>query len=263
MKMDNGTLSGRIAVITGASSGIGEAAARQLVAAGAKVVVNGRRKQRMDELERSLNKGRKDKAAAGVAGDAAEPGTLDALFAKAREAFGAPADLVVVNAGRGLGGPVTGADAGKFEDILRLNVVGALRLMQKASQEFLKDMAGKDWLKGPHDIVVLGSCVGRNVSPFSAVYGSTKFAVHSLAEGLRRELAPKGIRVTLVEPGIVVSEFQDSAGYSAELVKGFHDRFGPLTMPDDIARGIVFAASQPAHVCVGGIVIRPTRQDYP
>lgn len=257
------SLSGRIAVVTGATSGIGEATAHGLAAAGAKVVVNGRRKERVEELERVLNEVRQDKCAAGVAGDAAEPRTVEALFAKAREAFGAPADLVVVNAGRGLGGPVTGADVAKFEDILRLNMVGALRLMQKASGEFLKELDGKDWLKGAHDIVVLGSTVGRNVSPFSAVYGSTKFGVHALAEGLRRELAPKGVRVTLVEPGIVVSEFQDSAGYSAELVKGFHDRFGPLTLPEDIARGIVFAVSQPAHVCVGDIVIRPTRQDYP
>lgn len=77
------------------------------------------------------------------------------------------------------------------------------------------------------DIVIIGSVVGRHVSPFSAVYGATKFAVHSLAEGLRREVGPKGIRVSLVEPGIVVSGFQDAAGYSDDLVRNFDDKFGP------------------------------------
>ncbi|MFZ4526688.1 MAG: SDR family NAD(P)-dependent oxidoreductase [Chlorobium sp.] len=78
------------------------------------------------------------------------------------------------------------------------------------------------------DIVIVGSVVGRHISPFSAVYGATKFAVHSLAEGLRREVGTKGVRVSLVEPGIVLSGFQSVAGYSDELVDTFQNRFGPL-----------------------------------
>jgi NADP-dependent 3-hydroxy acid dehydrogenase YdfG len=113
------------------------------------------------------------------------------------------------------------------------------------------------------DIVIIGSVVGRHISPFSAVYGATKFAVHALAEGLRREVAPKGIRVSLVEPGIVISGFQDNAGYSDEMVQTFENRFGPLLHGDDVANAIHFIVSQPPHVHISDIMVRPTRQDYP
>ena len=113
------------------------------------------------------------------------------------------------------------------------------------------------------DIVIVGSVVGRHISPFSAVYGATKFAVHALAEGLRRELGPKGIRVSLVEPGLVVSGFQEAAGYSDDLVQNFHDKFGPLLHGDDVANAIHFIVAQPPHVHISDIVVRPTRQDYP
>jgi NADP-dependent 3-hydroxy acid dehydrogenase YdfG len=95
------------------------------------------------------------------------------------------------------------------------------------------------------------------------MYGSTKFAVHGLTEGLRREVAPKGIRVTLVEPGFVVSEFQGVAGYKEEWFKGVVDRIGPVLEPADVARAVTFVCSQPAHVHAGDVLIRPTRQDYP
>jgi NADP-dependent 3-hydroxy acid dehydrogenase YdfG len=113
------------------------------------------------------------------------------------------------------------------------------------------------------DIVVIGSVVGRHISPFSAVYGATKFAVHALTEGLRREVGPKGVRVSLVEPGIVVSGFQDAAGYGDEMVKNFEDKFGPLLRGEDVANSIHFIVSQPPHVHLSDIMIRPTRQDYP
>jgi NADP-dependent 3-hydroxy acid dehydrogenase YdfG len=128
-----------------------------------------------------------------------------------------------------------------------------------------RDAAPADgaWTRQPRDIVVLGSVVGRHVSPFSSMYGSTKFAVHSLAEALRREIGPKGVRVTLVEPAVVVSEFQQVAGYTDELVDGFNEKFGPLLVPSDIARSIAWVAAQPAHVHVSDIVVRATRQEYP
>lgn len=113
------------------------------------------------------------------------------------------------------------------------------------------------------DIVIVGSTVGRQISPFSAVYGATKFAVHSLAEGLRREIGTKGVRVSLVEPGIVVSGFQSVAGYNDDLVQTFHQRFGPLLYGEDVARAIYCIVSQPPHVHFSDIVVRPTRQDYP
>jgi NADP-dependent 3-hydroxy acid dehydrogenase YdfG len=84
-----------------------------------------------------------------------------------------------------------------------------------------------------------------------------------MAEGLRREIGPLGVRVSLVAPGIVISGFQDVAGYSEELVKKFHDNFGPLLAGADIADAIHGIVSLPAHIHLSNVVIRPTRQDYP
>jgi NAD(P)-dependent dehydrogenase (short-subunit alcohol dehydrogenase family) len=95
--------------------------------------------------------------------------------------------------------------------MIRTNLMGAARLMRAAAKRMLNDLGNAAWQERPRDIVVIGSVVGRHVSPFSSMYGSTKFAVNSLAEALRREVSPKGIRVTLIEPGFVKSEFQGVA----------------------------------------------------
>jgi NADP-dependent 3-hydroxy acid dehydrogenase YdfG len=119
------------------------------------------------------------------------------------------------------------------------------------------------WQQAAHDIIVLGSTVGRHISPFSAMYGGTKFAVAAMAEALRRELAPKGIRVGLIEPGIVKSEFQSVAGYDADGFGKLMDEKGPVLVPDDIADLVLHMASLPPRICLGDVVIRGTRQDYP
>jgi NADP-dependent 3-hydroxy acid dehydrogenase YdfG len=247
----------RVAIVTGASSGIGEATARRFLAAGYAVVGNARNQERLHALEHELGA-----AFRGVAGDAGDPALVQRLFSAALEHHGRDADIVVANAGRGLGGSVKDADLTRFEEILRLNVAGALALLQEAAQRMVKAQA-TGFPKRAADIVVLGSVVGRHVSPFSAVYGATKFAVHGLAEGLRREVGPRGVRVTLVEPGIVLSGFQDAAGYNDAQVKHFHENFGPLLHGEDIANAIHFVVSQPPHVHVSDIMVRPTRQDYP
>jgi NADP-dependent 3-hydroxy acid dehydrogenase YdfG len=248
----------RIAVVTGATSGIGEATARKLIASGFGVVGNGRNSEKLHVLEQELGH-----AFHGVAGDMADGVVQDALFEGAVKHFGKEATVVVANAGRGLGGAVTNADLGQFEEVVRTNLVGTLALMQKAAQRLLAGLAQRPFPEHAADIVVIGSVVGRNVSPFSAVYGATKFAIHSLAEGLRREVGPKGIRVSLVEPGIALSGFQKAAGYSDAQVNIFHEKFGPLIIGDDIARAIDFIVNQPAHVHVSDIMVRSTRQDYP
>ena len=247
----------RIAIVTGATSGIGEATIRKFAAAGFGVVGNGRNVKKLAVLDEELGS-----AFCGVAGDAADNDVLDKLFAAAVERFGKEADIVVANAGRGLGGSVTEADLSQFEDVLKINVSGALALSQKAARKMV-DVQQNAYPKTAADIVIVGSVVGRHISPFSAVYGASKFAVHALAEGLRREVGPKGVRVSLVEPGIVVSGFQAVAGYSGELVNTFNDKYGPLLIGDDVASAIHYIVTQPAHVHVSDIVVRPTRQDYP
>ncbi len=247
----------RIAIVTGATSGIGEATARKFVAAGFGVVGNGRTATRLTALEKELGS-----AFRGIAGDATDEVVLESLFSGAVEAFGKPVDIVVANAGRGLGGTVKDVDMNAFSDTLNINVTGTLALLQKAAQKMV-DVQQVNYPDSAADIVVIGSVVGRHVSPFSAAYGASKFAVHALTEGLRREVGPEGVRVSLVEPGIVLSGFQAGAGYSDELVQQFKDNFGPLLASDDVANTIHYIVDQPPHVHIGDIVIRPTRQDYP
>jgi NADP-dependent 3-hydroxy acid dehydrogenase YdfG len=247
----------RIAIITGATSGIGEATARKFIASGFGVVGNGRNAAKLAALEKEIGP-----ALCGVAGDAADNNILDRLFQSARERFGKDADIVVVNAGRGLSGSIKDSNLSQFNDLLRVNVSGALAILQKAAPKMIETQQ-KVYPRSAADIVIIGSVVGRHISPFSAAYGATKYAVHALAEGLRREVGPKGVRVSLVEPGVVLSGFQAGAGYSDGTVHTFKEKFGPLLTGADVANAIYYIVTQPPHVHVSDIVVRPTRQDYP
>lgn len=247
----------RVALVTGASSGIGEATARKFVEAGYAVLGVARSAGKLQALEEELGS-----AFCAVAGDAGDPTVLEGLFETAQRRFGRPVDLVVANAGRGLGGAVTDADLSQFADVLHINVTGTLALLQLAANRLVAQQAGA-FPKQAADIVIIGSVVGRHISPFSAVYGATKFAVHSLAEGLRREVGPKGVRVSLVEPGVVLSGFQRVAGYGDDTIHTFNERFGPLLYGEDVANTIHFMVSQPPHVHLSDVMVRPTRQDYP
>lgn len=269
MSASSGQLAGRVVIVTGATAGIGLAIAKDVVSHGARVVINGRRAERLDAIARELNGGHPTAIAATVVGDCAEQGVIDAMFDTARRAFGGDASCVVVNAGRGLNGSVVTSDPEQWEEMIRTNLLGAARLVRTAAQRMLgspdpaKVTLAPDWTTRPRDIIVIGSVVGRHVSPFSSMYGSTKFGVHGLTEGVRRELGPKGIRVSLVEPAFVVSEFQGVAGYKDEWFKGVLEKFGPVLEPADVARLVSFIASQPAAVHVGNVLVRPTRQEYP
>jgi NADP-dependent 3-hydroxy acid dehydrogenase YdfG len=261
----NQDLQGRIAIVTGASAGIGEATARELASRGCRVVLNARREDRLRALASELPKG----AAAIVAGDCADARVVEALAQACVKNFGGEADLLVANAGRGLGGTAITSDAGQWDEMIRTNILGVSRQIRAIAPRMLAKFAEGDvtlrgaWTKSPRDIIILGSVVGRHVSPFSSFYSCTKAAVQTLAEGTRRELGPKGLRVTLVEPGFVTSEFQGVAGYKPEWYAQTVEKLGPVLEPADIARAIAYIASQPAHVHVSDILIRPTRQDYP
>jgi NADP-dependent 3-hydroxy acid dehydrogenase YdfG len=113
------------------------------------------------------------------------------------------------------------------------------------------------------DIVALGSVAGENISPFSGFYGSSKFAITAIAEAFRREVAAKKVRVTVIKPGTVLSEFQGVAGYTHDNFYKNIERFGKLLAPEDVARAVTFIVTQPPHVHINDLMIRPTGQDYP
>jgi len=255
-------LDGRTAVVTGASAGIGLAVAEHLFALGSRVVINARRKDKLDSVARGLDP--TGKVVASVAGDASESATITAMLSAAR-VLGGNADLVVVSAGRGLKGSVTNSQQCQWEEMIRTNILGAARLIREAGNAMAAQAQanGVGWVQHPCDLIVIGSVVGKHVSPFSSMYGGTKFAVAGMVEGVRRELGPKGVRVTLIEPGFVTSEFQGVAGYDPKWYDGVVERIGPVLLPADVARVIGFVAQQPAHVHLSNVLVRPTRQDYP
>lgn len=247
------------ALITGASAGIGRATALELARLGHRVVVSARREDRLAELVAEIASAGGDARA--LPADASDPDALDKLLADATAHLGGTPDVVVANAGHGLAGGVLSSDRGRWEHMIQLNFLATTHLMREASLA----MASRDERAGVGrgDVVVLGSCVGINVSPFSGMYGATKFAVGAAAEALRREVGASGVRVTNIRPGIVTSEFQDVAGYDAENFGKATEKFGQVLTPEDVARTIGFVISQPAHVHVNELTIRPVGQDYP
>lgn len=249
----------RVAIVTGASAGIGLSCARMLAEGGAVVVVNARRAGRLDELvEIDQNRVKP------VAGDAAEPEVIEAMLEAAKRAGGREADLVIANAGRGLRGSPLDSEEAEWEEVLRINTLAAAKLMRAAIHRMFAEVGEYQGPpKQPRDVVVLGSTVGRNLSPFSSFYGAAKAAVHMLAEAMRREAGPKGVRVTTIEPGVVASEFQSAAGYDPKAFGEFMESMAPVLTPDDVARAILFGCAQPAGVHLSEIMVRPTRQAYP
>jgi len=251
----NKPLTGKTAIVTGASSGIGKATAMTLAQAGAAVVIQARRKERLVKLASDIEaKGGK---ALAISGDASLTSDTDRLLEKTLEwkAGGRKYDILVVNAGRGLAGGTLSSDHYQWEEVYHTNVLGAAYLMRSAAKYCIERKKG--------DIVAVGSVVGRNISPFSSFYGSSKFAIGAIAEGLRQEVCTHGVRVSLVMPGIVKSEFQKVAGYNEDnFYKGIA-HMGKLLDPQAIADGIYWLLTQPRNVNVSEIMIRPTGQNYP
>jgi NADP-dependent 3-hydroxy acid dehydrogenase YdfG len=192
-----------------------------------------------------------------VAADVSVAGDIDRLLERtlAWKDGGGKYDIVVINAGRGLAGGILDSNEAQWQELYQTNVMGAAHLMRRAGHYLVQRNCG--------DIVAVGSVVGRNISPFSGFYGSSKFAVGAMAEALRREICAHGVRVSLVLPGIVTSEFQGVAGYDAENFGKAVAQFGQLLEPQTIADGIHWLLTLPPHVNVNEITIRPTGQNFP
>ena len=254
--MSNGT---RTALVTGASAGIGRATALALADAGMAVVVNARREGALKELVREIE------AAGGVAhavvADLAEVAGVDRLWEESVRLAGGAPGVVVANAGHGLQGGVLSSDRSRWEHMIALNFTGCVHLMRLAAEAQAQriEAGGAD----TGDVVALGSVSGHHISPFSGMYGATKWGLWAAAEALRREVGGRRVRVTVVKPGIVASEFQEVAGYDEENFGKAVAKFGDMLQPGDVARAIRFVVESPPNVHVNDLVIRPVGQDYP
>jgi len=248
-------LSGKTAVVTGASSGIGKAVALTLARKGAAVVAHARRKALLDELVAEIEQA--GGSALAVVGDAGKPGDMDELLKAtlAWAAGGRKYDIVVANAGRGLAGGILSSDESQWQELYQTNVLGTAHLLRQAGRYLVERQSG--------DLVVVSSVVSRNISPFSGFYGSSKFAVDGLTEALRQEVCSSGVRVAKVMPGIVVSGFQQVAGYTEDNFGRSVAKYGKLLEPQAIADGIAWLLEQPPHINVSELMIRPTGQNYP
>ncbi|HJO35198.1 MAG TPA: SDR family oxidoreductase [Gammaproteobacteria bacterium] len=244
-------LTGKTAVITGASSGIGAATARALANAGANVVLAARRDDRLRELEAQIV--RAGGNAASVATDVTDDAAVQGLVATARERFGG-IDILVCNAGIMPLSMVANVRLEEWQRAVDVNVNGVFRSVAHTLPHMLSSGGGH--------IVVLSSVAGRKVFPGGAVYCATKYAVRAFAEGLRAELSPAhGIRVTVIEPGAVATELP--AGVADEDVQqSVRQLYEEQTVleAEDIAAAIRYAVTQPAHVSVNEVLIRPTEQ---
>jgi NADP-dependent 3-hydroxy acid dehydrogenase YdfG len=248
-------LAGRVAVVTGATSGIGAATARRLAADGASVALLGRREDRLRALADDLE----PRAGEGVLArptDVSDPDAIARAADDIRSALGR-VDLVVANAGAMLAAPFERADTREWDRMLDLNVRGLLR----TGRAFADDLIAAAAEGGRADLVHVGSIGGHVVFPAYAVYGATKAAVAHLTRNLRAELGPRGVRVKNVEPGLVATELgedmRDDAG--REVLERLR-RDVPSLAPADIAGAIAFAVAAPPRVNVAELIVVPTAQ---
>ncbi len=244
-------LSGRVALVTGASSGIGDATARALAAAGADVVVTARRADRLDALVRDLEKhGVKAHA---IEADLLKEDDNKRIVVETEEKFGR-LDILVNNAGVMLLSPVADADPADWRRMLDLNVLAVMI----SSQAALPGMRAR----GGGDIISISSTAGRIANPAGAGYSASKFGVVAFSEALRREVQKDKVRVCVIEPGLVATELRDHIPdpNTKKSIDAWAESVRQL-QPEDVANAVVYVASQPAHVNVNEILMRPTDQE--
>ncbi|MGJ9458628.1 SDR family oxidoreductase [Oceanobacillus sp. CF4.6] len=230
-------LKGKNAIVTGASSGIGTAIAKHLAEEGANVVVAARRKDKLDAIVNQINNGGKGKAVS-VPTDVSNQEDVESMVKKAREAFG-DIDIYVNNAGLVGNGVVREANVEEWDQMIDVNIKGVLYGIHAVLPGMIEKSTGH--------IVNISSVSGHEVTKKSTVYSATKFAVRAISSGLEKELARTGVRITNISPGMVETE------RNSERLPTDRE---PL-QTDDIARAVVYAATQPSYVNVNEITVRP------
>ncbi|MFI7100892.1 SDR family oxidoreductase [Streptomyces sp. NPDC050161] len=242
-------IEGKVVVITGASSGIGEATALLLAERGAKVVLGARRPERLEALAARIAESGGEAVWART--DVKRRADLAALVQLARDRFG-KTDVLVSNAGVGLISPLDDLRVEDWEEMIDVNLKGVLYGIAAALPVFREQGFG-------HFVNVV-STSGLRIVPLQSVYAGTKNAVRTISEGLRQE-AGDGLRVTVVSPGFVRTDFAQAMPLP-EVKARIVDRMEEIAIPPAaVARAIAFAVEQPDGVDVGDIVVRPTAQD--
>jgi NADP-dependent 3-hydroxy acid dehydrogenase YdfG len=249
-------LDGTVALVTGASSGIGEATARELAAQGAAVALAARRQERLEALAKEIS-GRggralvietditdKTQAQAAVERTVAELGRLDTL---------------INNAGIMLLGPIAGAPLDEWDRMVQLNVLGLLYTAHAALPHLLK--AAEDSPRRVADLVNISSVAGRIARNGNGVYSATKFGVVAFSESLRQEVTRRHVRVSVIEPGVVATEL--ASHVREEVRQQSMQRFADVErlQSEDIADVITYVVTRPRRVAINEVLIRPTEQE--
>jgi NADP-dependent 3-hydroxy acid dehydrogenase YdfG len=248
-------LNGTVALVTGASSGIGEATARALAGEGAAVAIAARRKDRLDELAREIEQG--GGRAFAIETDVTDQEQATAAVQRTVEELGR-LDIVVNNAGVMLLGPILDAPTEEWDRMVTLNLQGLLYIAHAALPHLLKAAEGQP--RRVADLINISSVAGRVARSGSGVYNLTKYGVGAFSESLRQELATRHVRVSVVEPGAVETELADHL--REEIREQMMKRFGGIErlQAEDIADAIAYIVTRSRHVAINEVLIRPTEQ---
>jgi NADP-dependent 3-hydroxy acid dehydrogenase YdfG len=248
-------LSGTVALVTGASSGIGEATAKRLAADGAAVAVAARRNDRLEKLVEEIDDA--GGKALAIEADITDRAAAEALVERTVKELGR-LDTVINNAGVMLLGPSLDADIEEWERMVDINVKGLLYVAKAALPHLIKSADEAPRLVT--DMVNISSVAGRRAREGSAVYNLTKHGVGAFSEALRQEVTGRHVRVSLVEPGAVITEL--SSHNRPDVLAEIKGRFGDIERleADDIADAISYIVTRPRHVAINEILVRPTEQ---
>ena len=245
----NRNIAEKVVVITGASSGLGEAAARHLATEGAAVMLGARRMEKLESIVADIRQsGGKAEA---LATDVTNAEQVKALVDKAIQAFGR-VDVLINNAGMMAIAPLSELKVDEWDRMIDINVKGVLYGIAAALPVFQSQGSGH--------FINISSVAGLKVSPGGAVYSGTKFAVRAISEGLRVEVGG-AIRTTTILPGLIDTELKKGSSHEASS-QAINEIYKMAISPSAIANAIAYAISQPADVDVNEIVVRPTVQEF-
>jgi NADP-dependent 3-hydroxy acid dehydrogenase YdfG len=250
-----GRLEGTVALVTGASSGIGEATAVALAAEGATLAVAARRRDRLELLEERLGN---DTQVLVVETDITDEAAARGMVESTVREFGR-LDIVINNAGVMLLGPIVDAPVEEWRQMVEINLLGLLYTTHAALPHLLQ--AAETDPRRVADLVNVSSVAGRFARTGSGVYNATKFGVGAFSESLRQEVTGRHVRVSLIEPGATATELVEHN--RPEVIENIRSTFGQMARmtAEDIAESIVFTVTRPRHVAVNEVLIRPTEQE--